>query len=244
MRCNFFLRLFTIAVWIVLLNGCGIIDYIYLPPPEDTAQELFEAGNDAVREKNYLGASVYFSKLKDNFPFSPYAIEAELSLADCYFLNEEWGPASEAYKEFEALHPRHESIPYVLFHIGMANLNGYPSIDRPPTQIEEAYSYFNRLRESYPNSEYAVQAEERSKECRKLMAEHELFYADFYFRMERYASALARYQVIIRDYTDVPDIHNHATIKARAAFIKDKEQRAEGTREKREGSWKKWVDWL
>jgi outer membrane protein assembly factor BamD len=244
MPYNFLLRHLIVLLLLVLLNGCGIIDYFYLPPPEDTAQELFEAGNDAMQEKNYLGASAYFNKLKDNFPFSPYAVEAELSLADCFFLNEDWGQAVEAYKEFEALHPRHEAIPYVLFFIGMANLNGYPSIDRPTTQIEEAYSYFNRLRESYPNSEHAAQAEEKSKECRKLMAEHELFFADFYYRMERYASALSRYQVIIRDYADVPDIHSHATTKARAAFIKDKEQRAEGTREKREGSWKDWLDWL
>lgn len=237
-------RFFIIFALLFLLNGCGIIDYFYLPPPEDTAQELFEAGNDAMREKDYLAASGYFSKLKDNFPFSPYSVEAELSLADCYFLDEEWGPAVEAYKEFETLHPRHEAIPYVLFNIGMANLNGYPSIDRPSTQVEEAYSYFSRLRESYPTTEYATVAAEKMKECRKLMAEHELFYADFYFRMERYASALSRYQTIVRDFADVPEIHSHAEIKAKAAFVKDREQRAEGTREKREGSWKQWFSWL
>ena len=237
-------RLFGILVLTAFLSGCGIIDYFYLPPPEDTAQELFEAGNDAMREKDYVAASGYFSKLKDNFPFSPYAVEAELSLADCYFLDEEWGMASDAYKEFETLHPRHEAIPYVLYNIGMANLNGYPSIDRPSSQVEEAYSYFSRLRESYPTTEYAAVAEEKMKECRKLMAEHELFYADFYFRMDRYASALSRYQSIIRDFPDVPEIYSHAEVKAKAAFIKDREQRAEQTREKREGSWKQWFDWL
>lgn len=238
-------RFVCVLVFSALLSsGCGLIDYFYLPPPEDTAQELFEAGNDAMREKNYLAASGYFTKLKDNFPFSPYSVEAELSLADCYFLDEEWGQAVEAYKEFETLHPRHEAIPYVLFNIGMANINGYPSIDRPATQIEEAYSYFSRLRESYPTTDYANVAAEKMQECRRLMAEHELFYADFYFRMDRYTSALARYKTVIDEYADVPDLHSHAQIKAKAAFVKDREQRAEGTREKREGSWKQWFDWL
>ena len=241
---NFSARFFALFVLTLLLSSCGIIDYFYLPPPEDTAQELHEAGNDAMREHNYLAASGYFSKLKDNFPFSPYAVEAELSLADCYFLDEEWGLAADAYKEFETLHPRHEAIPYVLYYIGMANLNGYPSIDRPSTQVEEAYSYFRRLRESYPTTEYAAVAEEKMKECRQLMAEHELFYADFYFRMERYDSALLRYQTIIRDFSDVPEIHSHAEMKAKAAFVKGSERHAESTREKREGSWKQWFDWL
>lgn len=237
-------RFIGILFLLGMLNGCGIIDFFYLPPPEDTAQELFEAGNDSMREKDYVAASGYYTKLKDNFPFSPYAVEAELSLADCYFLDEEWELAVEAYKEFETLHPRHEAIPYVLFNIGMANLNSYPSIDRPATPVEEAYSYFSRLRESYPTTEYATVAAEKMQECRKLMAEHELFYADFYYRMDRYASALARYQVIIRDYADVPEIHSHAVTKAKAAFVKDREQRAENTRLKREGSWREWFDWL
>ena len=227
-----------------MLLGCGIIDYFYLPPPEDTAQELFEAGNDAMRDKNYIAASRYFSKLKDNFPFSPYAIEAELSLADAYFLDEEWGMAVDAYKEFEAMRPRHQAMPYVLFNIGMANIKGYPSIDRPAMQIEEAYFYFQRLRESYPHTEYAAAAVEKMAEARRILAEHELFYADFYFRMKRYASALARYNVILQEFSDVPDIYAHAQVKAKAAFIKDREQRAEAVRLKREGSWRDWFKWL
>ncbi len=239
-----FLRFLAVPLLAVLLSGCGIIDYFYLPPPEDTAQELFEAGNDAMREKDYVSASGYFTKLKDNFPFSPYAIEAELSLADCYFLDEDWGAAADSYKEFESLHPRHQAMPYVLFNIGMANMNGYPSIDRPATQIEEAYSYFQRLRESYPTTEYAPVAAEKMAECRKLLAEHELFFADFYFRMERYASALTRYNTILQGYSDVTDIYAHAQVKSKAAFIKDREQRAEAIRLKREGSWRDWFDWL
>lgn len=237
-------RLISIVILAGIISGCGIIDWFYLPPGEDTAQELFEAGNDAMSEKNYVSASRYYAKLKDNFPFSPYAVEAELSLADCYFLDEEWGMAVEAYKEFELLHPRHQAIPYVLFNIGMANLNGYPSIDRPATQVEEAYSYFQRLTESYPHTEYAEVAREKMHECRKIMAEHELFYAEFYYRMERYTSALARYKVIIENYSDVPEVHAHAMEKANAAFVRDREQRAEDTRMKREGSWRDWFQWL
>lgn len=238
------LRLFSVLMLTGMLSGCGIIDWFYLPPPEDTAQELFEAGNDSMRDKDYVSASRYFAKLKENYPFSPYAVEAELSLADCYFLDEEWDLASEAYKEFELLHPRHQAIPYVLYNIGMANINGYPSIDRPAGTIEEAYSYFQRLTESYPHTEYAAVSREKMAECRRILAEHELFYADFYFRMERYASALTRYKVVIDNFQDVPDLHAHAVEKANAAFVLDREQQAEKTRRTREGSWRDWFQWL
>lgn len=239
-----FSRFLAMAVLALSLSGCGIIDYFYLPVPEDTAQELFEAGNDAMREKDYAAAIDYYTKLKDTYQFSPYAIEAELSLADAYFLDEEWGAAMDAYKEFESLHPRHEAIPYVLFNIGMASKNLYRSIDRPIAPIDEAYSYFKRISESYPDSKYAADSRNLMLECRRLMAEHELYIADFYFRSGKYGSAWSRYQSIIENFKDVPEIYGHAEEKLQAAFIRHREQVAQETLERREGSWKQWFDWL
>lgn len=238
------IRFLIAAVLVINLSGCGILDAFYLPVSEDTAQELFEAGNDAMREKNYSAAIGYYTKLKDTYQFSPYAIEAELSLADAYFLDEEWVEAIDAYKEFENLHPRHEAIPYVLFNIGMANRHTYRSIDRPITPIDDAYSYFKRISEAYPDSEYAEQSREMMLECRRLMAEHELYIADFYYRIGRYGSAWLRYKDLVDKFKDVPEIYAHAEEKGQAAFIKHREQQAKETMEKREGSWKEWFNWL
>lgn len=232
------------AVLVTSLSGCGIIDLFYLPVPQDTAQELFEAGNDAMRDKNYAAAIDYYTKLKDAYQFSPYAIEAELSLGDAYFLDEEWVAAIDSYKEFESLHPRHEAIPYVLFNIGMASRNMYLSIDRPISPIEDAYSYFKRISEAYPDSEYAERSREMMVECRKLMAEHELYIADFYYRIGKYGSAWLRYKSLVDNYKDVADIFAHAEEKSQAAFIKFRELQAQETMERREGSWKQWFDWL
>ena len=82
-----YFRHLVLAACLLLLSGCGIIDYFFLPPPEDTAQELYEGANDAMQEKNYSQAAQYYTKLKDNFPFSPYTVEAELSLGDAFFLD-------------------------------------------------------------------------------------------------------------------------------------------------------------
>ena len=238
------LRVIMASMLIFLLQGCGIIDYFYLPPSEDTAQDLFEAGNDAMRDKNYSAAIGYYTKLKDTYQFSPYVLEAELSLADAYFLDEEYLDAIEAYKEFENLHPRHEAIPYVLFNIGVAAFKLYPSVDRPIAPIEESFSYFKRVREAYPTSEYAEKSVEYMEKCRQLMAEHELYIADFYYRMGRYGSAFVRYRGIIENFKDIPDIHRHAEEKANAAFINHTKQESREKREKREGTWKNWFNWL
>lgn len=180
------LRCFVLAVSLFAVSGCGIIDMIYLPPAEDTAQEIFEAANDAMSEKNYVRAVELYNKLRDTYPFSPYTIDAELSLGDAYFLDEEYELAAETYKDFESLHPRHEAIPYVLYQTGMSLMKQFRSIDRATTELQEAYDYFNRLSQMYPDSPYAKGAEEhmaylpqthgrtRIVHCRRVLAHEKI----------------------------------------------------------------------
>lgn len=228
----------------LLLPGCGIIDYFYLPVPEDTAQELFEAANEDMHEKNYIAAVERYNKLRETYPFSPYAIEAELSLADAYFLDGEYAAAVEAYKDFESLHPRHEAVPYVLYQIGTSRLKGFISIDRATNDLQEGYEYFNRLVQTYPGSRYEEGARKGMAQIRKLMAEHELFIADVFWQMEKYGPAWRRYSYIVETFPDVKEVAAHARKKGEAAFHHYREQHAEETLRSREGHWKNWFRWL
>ncbi len=239
-----FFRPLLLVFFLGMLSGCGIIDMIYLPPAEDTAQEIFEAANDAMAEKNYVRAVELYNKLRDTYPFSPYTIEAELSLGDAYYLDEEYDLAAETYKDFESLHPRNDAIPYVLYQTGMSLMKQFRSIDRATTELQEAYDYFLRLKESYPDSPYTKSAEENMLTCRKLMAEHELYIADVFWQMNKYGPAWRRYVYIEENFKDVPTVAEHAKEKSIAAYHKFRAEQAAEVREKREGTWKKWFTWL
>ena len=231
-------------VCLFFLGGCGIIDYFFLPPPEDTAQELFESANEFMRAKDYVNAIERYKRLKDNFPFSPYTIEAELSLADAYFLDSEFYLAADAYKEFESMHPRNPAIPYVLFQIGQSHLKSIISIDRPMTDAQEAHEYYQRLVETFPDSEYVETAKEGMLTCRRYMAEHELYIGDMFWRTGRYGPAWKRYVFIMENFKDVEDVHSHAEQKAPAAYLRYRKMQSQEVHEQREGSWKRWFRWL
>lgn len=237
-------RFFSIFLLVGLLAGCGIIDMLYLPPAEDTAQEIFEAANEAMSEKNYIRAVELYNKLRDVYPFSPYTVDAELSLGDAYFLDEEYELAAESYKDFEALHPRNEAIPYVLYQTGMSLLKQFRSIDRATTELQEAYEYFNRIEQVYPDSPYAKSAAENMLLCRKLMAEHELYIADMFWHMDKYGPAWHRYEFVEKNFGDIPDIAEHAREKSLAAWHRYRAEQAAETRAQREGSWRNWFKWL
>lgn len=239
---------FILICWLVVMpgfiGGCGIIDYFFLPPPEDTAQELYQSGVEAMQAKNYGSAIDLLTKLKDRYPFSPYAIPGELALADALYLDENYLAAVDAYKEFASMHPSHEQMPYVLFQVAMSNYNIYGTIDRAQPHVVEALEYFYRVRDTYPDTPYGQNSQEYIELCRRRLADHELFIADFYWKRERYRSAWSRYNYTIDQFGDLSDVRRYAQERSEMAYLLYQQQEASAKREKEEGSWKDWFDWL
>ncbi|SDB20808.1 Beta-barrel assembly machine subunit BamD [Desulfonatronum thiosulfatophilum] len=227
-----------------LISGCGIIDYYFLTPPEDTAQELAQAGFEAMESKEYRQAITYFTKLKDRYPFSPFTSAAELALADAYFLSEQYDAAVQTYLEFESLHPGHESIPYVLFQVGMSYLKQFRSIDRPTDNLHLAVQYFTRVQQTFPDSVHAHEAGEFITQARTRIAESELFVADFYWRRGQYGPAWHRYQQVSREFADIDEIAEYAARQGDFAYYRFQKQQSREDREEREGTWKRLLDWL
>lgn len=233
------------AFVLLAVSGCAWIDSYFLPPAEDTAQELYEAGVDAMNSKEYGDAQEYFSKLKDRFPFSPFALKGEVGLGDAYFMDEEYRLALEAYKEFEALHPNNEEIPYVLYQIGNSNMKMFRTIDRRQENIKEGLEYFYRLVESYPDSEYADPAKDAIVKSRRILCEHEVYVADFFWRTDQFGPAWHRYQYVVENFSDIPDLRDYARKRAEYSYFEYQKSLSEEERMRIQGSWKLWLKkWL
>lgn len=235
----------VLVVMVAALSGCGLIDYYFLPPPEDTAQELYEAGVEAMQDQDYGDAGEYFIKLKDRFPFSPYTLKAEIAVGDAYFLDEKYALAADAYKEFEIMHPRNEETPYILYQVGLSNYYQFKSVDLRQENVAEAIEYFNRVRDAYPGTEFAEKATEFIAKSRRILAEHEVFIADFYWRAEKYGPAWNRYKYIVENFPDVPDLHEYARKQAQFAYFEYQKFLSEYERKQVHSDWIDWIgDWL
>ncbi|MFW5735587.1 MAG: outer membrane protein assembly factor BamD [Oceanidesulfovibrio sp.] len=237
-------KILPLLLFVTMLGGCGIIDYLYLPVPEDTAQELWEAGVDNMNQTDYYRAARYFTQLKDRYPFSPYTVQAELALGDALFLNGDYEEAMDAYLEFEMLHPRHEEMPYVLYQIGVSGYNSFTTIDRPQPLVAEGIQYLRRLRETYPETAYAEDAAEYIKLSREILAKRELFVADFYWNRKQYNGAWNRYLYVAENYTDLPEYQEYARRQAELSYLRFQQQASESALRQYHGSWRDYFWWL
>ena len=204
-----------------LRNGiCSVIIMLFLlsqllscawfqPEEEKSARELAEEGAEAFKDKDYSKAIESFEKLKEWYPFSQYAVLAELKLGDAHYHKKEYEEAIFAYKEFENLHPKNEAVPYVVYQTGLCYFDRLQTIDRDQTMVREALLTFERLIRTYPASPYAKKAEEHIKVCYKNLAEHEFYVGRFYYKTKHYKAALERFKAVLTSYPDM-GIHRKA----------------------------------
>ena len=194
----------TLVLLTVLLSvsGCALFDTGNRT--EKTAQQLADDGAAAFLDEDYNEALKAYTDLKDWYPFSKYAILAELKIADSHFKLEEYDEAIVAYEQFESLHPRNEAIPYIIDQIGLCWFNRIDTVDRDPMPAKNAMAQFERLLEQFPDSDQAKTAPERIATCLDNIAGNELYVADFYFKTEEFEAALKRYQYIVETFPGSP----------------------------------------
>ena len=190
-----------VLIWALLAcSGCA---WFGKDDEEKRADELIQEGVEAYDKGSYQKALDAFEQLKDWYPFSNYAILAELKIADAHYHLQEYPEAVAAYEEFERLHPRNEATPYVVYQIGLCYFEQMDAIDRDQMPARKALETFRRLIGQYPNDAYAAKAQSHIPACYKSIAGHEYYVGKYYFGQGFYKAALERFMAVISDYPDV-----------------------------------------
>jgi len=185
----------------VSLNGCSLWDRLF-PEDEKTPEALMSEGMNYFESGRYGAAAEAFQMIKDRYPYSKFAVVAELKLADAFYGKELFDEAFETYRDFERLHPKNPDVPYVVYQQGMCRFGQIDSIDRDQSAAFKAKDEFERLIKKFPGNEYARRARIKLRECYIYLAEHELYVGHFYFKMKDYRAAMGRYRYIIENYPD------------------------------------------
>jgi outer membrane protein assembly factor BamD len=197
--------LLVLLALILMLSGCKI----WWPwakktdMARSTPDGLYQQGVEYYQDGSYKNAVDLFQRLKEEYPLSPYALSAEMGIADAYFSAKDYIEAELAYTEFVNLHPTNENLPYAMYQAGMSRYNQIMTIDRDQSEAFLALKAFERLAARFPGSRFAFQAEKRIRDCKKTLGEQEFYVGEFYLTSKKYKAALRRFEKITRDYANV-----------------------------------------
>jgi len=165
---------------------------------------LFKSAEEAFTDQHYLVALEKYRDIKNRFPYSSRAVDAELRIADTYFEQESFIEAESAYEIFKELHPTHSKADYVQYRIGLSYFKQVPDDSaRDLSAAYKAIEAFNVLEQKFPSSSYLAQAKEHILQARKRLAEHENYVANFYYQRQHYLSASYRYSTLLQEYQNL-----------------------------------------
>jgi outer membrane protein assembly factor BamD len=152
------------------------------------------------RVVNYTKAIETFQAIIDNYPYSDYAVKAELQIADAYFDDGRWDEALSYYRDFGDLHPQHERVPYTILRSAKCHYAQIGTINRDQTSAREALHFLTILLRNYPYASETREGEEMMHELRTRLAKNVLETGDFYLTRKEYQSAAERYRSVLNSY--------------------------------------------
>lgn len=190
---------FLCFITLLAISGCAATQE--LQGARDP-KELYDKGTLAYQGQRYEEAETAFKTLLNEHPLSRYSVEAQISLADVYYVQEKYEDAVSYYTNFAALHPTHPKAAYSMFQKGMCHFKEVLSIDRDQSATRKALFAFEDLRLAYPGSSYTTKAIELTGFLKKRLAEREFYVARFYYKNKNYKGALSRFRDLLKNYPE------------------------------------------
>ncbi|MCB0393257.1 MAG: outer membrane protein assembly factor BamD [Bdellovibrionales bacterium] len=180
-----------------------------------TAEGAFKAAEKLEKDELFEMAIKKYSEVKNRHPYSRFAVESELRIADIHFKRENYAEARAAYQVFKDLHPTHKKSDYVTNQLALSYYHQLPStIDRDLSLALKAIQYFDEVMRTHPNSKYAKKAKKYRADLRTKLAEKELYIANFYMKKDMYLAAHQRFAGVVDSYSDVEDLIPKALLGA------------------------------
>ncbi len=169
-----------------------------------TGENYYSLGQQAFAQHDYKGSAIYFQKLIDQYPFSPYAEDAELKIGLSQYQDKRYAEAISSLGDFEKMHPTSKQIELASYYLAMAHYDQIGRPDQDQSNTEQALQQFEIIERRYPETGFAALAHQQISVCREMLARHQLLIGDFYYKKANFRAAESRLAELMQKWPDTP----------------------------------------
>ncbi len=222
------------AVATVLVASCSWMPFIG-GDDEDEDEEfettehiLYDSAQSSLRSGNYRAGVEKLERLEARFPFGRYAEQAQLELIYAHYMGAAYEEAEAAAERFVRLHPQHRHVDYALYLRGLVAFSqGGALFDRfrpddiarrDTTNTRRAFVIFAELLREHPDSDYALDARQRTVYLRNVIARSEVNVANYYISRGAYVAAANRARTVVENYSQTPAVADALAILVEANY--------------------------
>ena len=226
------LSVLSIFILSIVISSCSSNEE--MPDERLLEKELYDQAQLRLKNGSYSTAIRSLEALESRFPFGRYAEQAQAELIYAYYMNAQFEASQSAAERFINLHPRHTHSGYAYYMKGLASFTDdsglfsrYFQSDLAKREVVMAQQSFDELSDfiaRYPDSKYVPHAKQRMIYLRNLLAQHEVYVADFYMKRGAYLAAIGRAKYVIEHLPNTPQTPYALSILVEAYGLMDYEE--------------------
>ena len=203
---------FLIPALLLMLSGCQSIGAmmpwngkddtlrVKIDPSSKTVEELYNNGVDALNQKRYKLAVEQFDAVEQNYPYSSWAVNAQLMHGYTEYLQNHYTESVGALDRYIQLHPTSANVSYAYYLRALSYYEQIADIQRDQKGTEQAMAALQDVVSRFPDSAYARDSRLKIDLCRDHMAGKEMEIGRWYEGQKLYGAAIGRFQRVIDDY--------------------------------------------
>jgi len=195
-------KLLLLTFILALIGGCASDDALH----KSNAQREYEEAKAQMAKSHYAEVTVSLDKFATKYPYSKYAVQAELLRIFSAYKDSEFVLSETLSKRFIDSHPKHANVDYAKYMHAMSLYKQRSPAEKDATMNRLAIKAFKRLLNDHPASAYAKDGKSHLQSLYNTLAKHELTVGKFYYNKDRYIAAVNRFLEVVRLYQTTPSI--------------------------------------
>ena len=193
-----------IFIFILALFSCGGgKDKVSIIEEEDIDLQMvdaFKKGHEALEDGDVLFAAKKFNEAELLYPQSIWAPKSSLMAAYAYYSQDYYFDAITELKRFIKTYPYDKNISYAHFLLGMCFYENIIDEKKDLEPLLKAKDKFNFIIDTYPDTDFALDAQYKLGLIEDLMAAKEMYIGRHYIKKEKWIAAINRFKTVVQDY--------------------------------------------
>jgi outer membrane protein assembly factor BamD len=187
----------TVRSWVGLDDDTASTN---IDPTKLSVEELYNNGADALNDQKYASAILQFSQVEQNYPYSSWAVTAQLMEGYAQYLQNKYTDAIGTLDHFIQLHPTHRDIAYAYYLRALSYYEQINDIKRDQSDTRKAMAALQEVVNRFPDSAYARDSKLKIDLCVDHLAGKEMDVGRWYEKQRLYTAAIGRFQTVVNDY--------------------------------------------
>ena len=162
--------------------------------------EAYQKGIEYLENGDALYAAKKFNEAEILFPQSVWAPKSALMASYSYYTQDYYEDAIAELKRFITIYPKHKNLDYAYFLLATSYYEKIVDEKKDLQSIINAKTNYNIVRNNFPDTDYALDAEFKLDLINDILASKEMYIGRYYFEKKKWIPAINRFKTVIDDY--------------------------------------------